>query len=930
MNRITLITICFLLAGFDFVSGQVSIHNLRCELLANPIGIDRQHPNLSWEIISSYRNVQQTAYQILVSESKDSLISNKGEIWDSGKILSDSSVFVKYKGRKLKKDTRYYWKVKVWINRGESLWSEIAYWHQGLMNYKDWAADWAPYKDWGGRWIGFDRRFAWDGEQADNRLSARYFRKEFEPCGKIKSAMAYIIGLGLYELYINGEKVGNRVLSPVPTDYTKNVKYNAFDVNDKLQDGVNAIGVVLGNGRYYTMRQLHQEYKIKTFGFPKLLFNLILKYEDGTEEVIYSDDSWKGTADGPIRSNNEYDGEVYDATKEMQNWNKAGFDDSKWLTAEFVQEPGGDYEAQMTEPMKIRQIISPVSVTSKGNGRYILDFGQNLTGWVWFKVSGERGHQIRLRYSESLQENGELFVANLRDAKAEALYTLKGNGEESYEPSFTYYGFRFVEVSNYPGSLNAGDFWAKMVYDDIRTVGSFRTSNPLLNRIYQNAWWGIAGNYKGMPVDCPQRNERQPWLGDRSIGSYGESFMFDHALLYEKLLDDIRYAQRADGSIPDVAPAFWRYYRDNMTWAGAYLMVADMLYQQFGNSGVISRHYPGMKLWMNYMQDRYMNENYIMTKDSYGDWCPPPVTIEEGRGKNANVKYPSMLISTAYHYYFLQLMQKFARLSGHDDDIPDYAAMSKKVRNAFQREFFHAENFSYGGNTLTDNLLPLAFGMVPDEYHKQVFQTITEIIEIRNKGHLSTGLIGTQWLMRTLTENGRADLAYRIATNKTYPSWGYMIEKGATTIWELWNGDTAGQYMNSQNHVMMLGDLIVWYYEYLAGIKSCPSEPGFKKIVMAPEFISDINFIKATYHSAHGLIKSEWKREKNKIQWSISVPANTCAEIYIPESSKDNIQENGNPISTIKDIQYLHDENGKVVYKVPSGNYTFNFLKNNN
>jgi alpha-L-rhamnosidase len=908
-----------MLVFFLFMSvcrAQVSVSGLRCEGLTNPVGIDRTEPLLSWELESSDRGVEQTAYRIIVSSSRELLEKDTGDLWDSGKLNQTGFARIRYTGSRLKINSRCFWKVKVWTTKGESGWSEPAFWQVGLLQQQDWA----------GRWIGFARHFPWDGNPWESRLSARYFTKEFTLHKEIKSATAYIFGLGLYELFMNGERTGDQVLAPIASDYTKNVLYNAFDVSEQLKPGRNAIGIILGNGRYFTMRQFIQPYKIKHFGYPKVLFNLIITYTDGTTETIATDDTWKGTADGPVRANNEYDGEEYDATREMPGWAEPGFYDGNWMNAEFVQEPGGNYEAQMTEPMKVRQTISPVSVTGKGNGRYILDFGQNLTGWVWFKVRGERGNQVRLRYAESLRENGELFTDNLRDAKAEAWYTLKGNGEESHEPSFTYYGFRFVEVSNYPGSLKAEDFVAKMVYDDFQTVGSFETSNTLLNRIYQNAWWGIAGNYKGMPVDCPQRNERQPWLGDRSIGSYGESFMFDHALLYEKLLDDIRYAQRADGSLPDVAPAFWRYYSDNMTWAGTYLMVADMLYCQFGNSGVISRHYPAMKLWLNYMQDRYMNENFIMTKDSYGDWCPPPVTIEEGKGKSANIKYPSMLISTAYHYYYLQLMQKFARLADHETDISAYAAMSEKVRNAFQQEFFHAENFSYGENTLTDNLLPLAFGMVPHEYHKKVFQTVTDIIEIRNKGHLSTGLIGTQWLMRTLTENGRADLAYRIATNKTYPSWGYMIEKGATTIWELWNGDTAAPDMNSQNHVMMLGDLIVWYYEYLAGIKADPEEVAFRRILMNPCFIRDLDYVKASFHSCQGPVASYWKRTNNRMEWQITIPPNTRAEVHIPAKAVSQIEESERKLQKEQPcIRYLKTENDRQVFEIQSGSYIFKF-----
>jgi alpha-L-rhamnosidase len=927
MNKCVLIAIVWFLSGSGFALGQISVNNLRCELLVNPVGIDQEKPNLSWEITSTHRNTQQTAYQILVSENESTLKSGKAELWDSGKIASDSSAFVKYNGPKLKKNTRYFWKVKIWTNKGESAWSDLAYWHVGLLNYKDWAFTQVgemPFKDWGGRWIGFDRRFPWDGDLKNSRLSARYFRKEFISNRKIVSATAYIIGLGLYELYINGKKVGNHVLAPVPTDYTKNIKYNAFDVSSYIQNGKNAIGIVLGNGRYFTMRQYLQEYKIKTFGFPKLMFNLILTYDDGTEEVVYSDDSWKGTADGPVRANNEYDGEEYDARKEMLGWNKTGFNDRDWLKAEFVQEPGGNYEAQMTENMKVMDSIAPVSITKISGNRYILDFGQNMTGWMKFSVQGERGLQVKLRYAESLEPSGELSVANLRDAKAQALYTLKGSGKESWEPAFVYYGFRYVEVSGYPGAALKENFRAKMVYDNIRTVGSFESSNTLLNQIYKNVWWGTAGNYKGMPVDCPQRNERQPWLGDRGIGTIGENFMFDNARIYKKMLNDIKLAQKSDGSLPDVAPDFWRYYSDNMTWPGVMLLITDMLYTQTGDFSTVCETYPVMHKWLYYMKERFMTADYILNKDSYGDWCAPPLTIEEGRGISANQKFPSPLISTAYYYHFTNMMADFALLQGKNEDVAYYRGLGEKLKRAFNETYYNSDGY-YGKGELTANLLPIYFGMVPAQNFDKVFKYVIHTIETKNKGHLSTGVIGTQWLMRTLTRYGRSDVALKIATQKTYPSWGYMIENGATTIWELWNGNTAAPDMNSQNHVMMVGDLMVWYYECLAGIKASKDKPGFKKIIMSPEFIKGLDFVNASHHALTGLIKSEWKREKGKIYWKVSIPANTSADIHIPTSSFMNIEESGNPISMVKEIEYLRNEGGKHIFKVPSGDYTFKF-----
>ncbi|WP_114782522.1 glycoside hydrolase family 78 protein [Botryobacter ruber] len=909
---LTILSAVLLSSSKGKVAAQVQLQNLRTEMLQNPEGIDVVKPRLSWEITGNQRGLMQTHYQVLVASSPEKLAKNEGDLWNSGKVQSDQSVHVVYAGAPLKSRKEAYWKVKTWTNHGESSWSEPAYWSMGLLYYGDWA----------GRWIGMDKLSEGDEEDRFSRLSARYFRKEFEAPKEIKKAKVYIIGLGLYELYLNGQRIGDQVLAPAPTDYSENVKYNTYDVTKQLKSGKNAIGTVLGNGRFFTMRQ-YKPYKNKTFGYPKMLLNLVIEYKDGTKETIRTDESWKMTADGPIRANNEYDGEEYDARKEMPGWNTVGFNDKQWQQAEYVQEPTGEIEAQMNENMKVMETIKPVSVKQLKPGTHIVDMGQNMVGWVRMKVNGKRGDQVTLRYAEVLNEKGELAMENIRDAKVTDVYTLKGDGEEVWEPSFVYHGFRYVEVSGYPGKPTVNDFDGRVVYDALKTVGSFKTSNPIINQVYKNAYWGIRGNYKGMPVDCPQRNERQPWLGDRPTVAYGESFIFDNGKLYAKWLDDIQFAQKADGSIPDVAPAFWRYYSDNMSWAGTYLMIADMLYQQYGYVKPIEKHYPSMKKWLQYMQNLYMTEDYIMTKDSYGDWCPPPATIEEGRGMNANVKNPSQLISTAYHYHYLQMMQRFARLTGNEGDIKEYQALAAKVKEGFNDEFYNAEGGFYGENLLTDNLLALYFGLVPKEQEKALFNNIVNIIEVQNKGHLSTGVVGTQWMMRSLTDYGRPDLAYKLATTNTYPSWGYMVANGATTIWELWNGNTAAPNMNSYNHVMMLGDLVIWYFEDLAGIKSSREQTGFKQLEMKPQVVDGLDFVNASYHSIHGEIKSDWKKEKKRFTWNITVPGNTKAVVYIPASSEKSVTEGGKAAASASGVKFLRMEGDRAVFEVGSGTYSF-------
>ncbi|MFD2287686.1 family 78 glycoside hydrolase catalytic domain [Pedobacter petrophilus] len=903
--KIYISLIGILLLSFQKMVAQVLVQNPRCEMLTNPLGIDAVQPRLSWEIGSSARSVSQKAYQILVASSSEQLARNEGDLWNSEKVNSSATVHIKYGGEKLASRMRCFWKVKTWTSAGESEWSAPQLWTMGLLYYKDWPKG----------WIGFDQAFPWDNMKTDSRLSARYFRKEFQTTKAISYATASVIGLGLYELYINGKKVGEDVLAPSPTDYTKNVKYNTYDVTSYLQNGKNAVGTVLGNGRFFAMRQNEKPYKIKTFGFPKMLMNINIVYSDGSTANIDTDGSWKGTADGPIRTNNEYDGEEYDATKEAMGWNKVGFDDSKWLKAEFVQEPTGRIEAQMNENIRVMNTLKPVSIKKLSGDRYILDMGQNMVGWLQIKVKASKGKQIKLRFAESLQANGELFTANLRNAKCTDLYTAKGEGTETWEPTFVYRGFRYVELSGYAYQPSTGDFIGKMIYDNIKTVGTFETSDALTNQIFKNAWWGIAGNYKGIPIDCPQRNERMPWLGDRGAVAYSESFVFDNGRFYAKWLQDIRNSQKEDGAIPDVAPAFWRYYSDNMTWPGAMLLVTEMLYKQTGDLQAVQDNYPAMKKWLSYMQDRYMKD-YILTKDSYGDWCMPPITIEFGRGKSADKKYPSELISTAYYYHFTQLMMQFAKAIGREDDVAAYQQLGDQIKTAFNQKYYNDKGY-YASNALTDNIIPLYFGMVPKDSVKQVFSNITYTIEVTNKEHLSNGLVGIQWLMRCLNDNGRPDLAYTIATQKTYPGWGYMVENGATTIWELWNGNTADPKMNSQNHVMMLGDLLIWYYENVAGIKS--DGEAFRKIIMKPEMINGLDKVNASYKSIYGLIKSDYTKTVSQFKWNITVPPNTTATLYIPANKRNEVSESRN----IGDIKFVKMDNGKAIYEVGSGDYSF-------
>src|SRR5436190_18930018 len=915
------LTIFFFFLLFHQLHAQMIVQNLRCEMLVNPLGIDIKEPRLSWQLSSDQRNVQQTAYEIIVSSSREKLSKNDGDVWSSGKINSSQSIHVEYAGKELQSGKEYFWKVRSFTNKGETAWSESAYWSMGLLNKTDWKA----------KWIGYDKASPWDSITQWSRLSARYLRKKFRTTDDIKKATVYISGLGLYELYINGEKIGDQVLAPNPTDYRKSFFYNTYDVTEQVRTGANTVAAVLGNGRFFTMRQNYKTQKHNTFGYPKLLLQLEIEYAAGGKTVIVTGETWKLNVDGPIRRNNEYDGEEYDATKEFRGWNNIGFDESKWMKPELVAAPPGKMIAQMSEPMKVMQIIKPVSIKPASNGKYILDMGQNFAGWLKVIVEGKRGQQIKLRYAESLQSNGELFTANLRDARVTDIYTLRGHGlevslspspVESWEPSFVYHGFRYVEITGFPGTPTISDFEGKLIYDGFETTGSFVTSNSVINSIYKNAWWGIASNYKGMPIDCPQRNERQPWLGDRVIGAMGESYLFNNAKLYAKWMDDIQQSQTEEGAIPDVAPAFWNYYSDDVTWPAAFITISNNLYNQFGDIKPIQKNYASMKKWMQYMQGKYMT-NYIVTRDKYGDWCVPPEDLKLIHAKDSSRLTDGKLIATAYYYKLLSYMQRFAKLTGNDSDSKEYEMLAENMKKAFHQKFYNPLQYGYSNNTITANLLPLYFGICPDSLKEKVFANIYHKITVESKDHISTGLIGTQYLMRGLTEYDNTNLAFKLASNTTYPSYGYMAANGATTIWELWNGNTADPGMNSQNHVMMLGDLLIWYYENLAGIRTDKTSVGFKKIIMKPSLPDDLHFVNASYKSIHGIIKSDWKKNDKTFEWSVSIPANTSATVYIPARSVNDVMESGKELSKAEGVLSVKWENGSVIVQIGSGQYNF-------
>ena len=893
----------------------MQITNLKVESAVNPIGIDVLLPRFSWQIKSQHKGAAQTAYQIIVASSLESVQNNQADLWDSGKISSEETLLVQYAGKQLVSKQQCYWKVRVWDEGGvESEWSTMSSWSMGLLNADDWKA----------QWIGLEKAMGTDDiTSVFTRLSARMLRKEVSIKKEVKHAVASICGLGLFEWYINGNKVGDQVLVPALSEYNKRSYYLTFDVTGQLRKGENALGVILGNGRYFAPR-LTKPIASNDSGFPKIIFQLDVEYTDGTTEIIISDESWKLTTDGPIIANNEFDGEEYDATKEMLGWNTPGFDDSTWKQAELVNLSSPQLCAQPNASIAVMETIKPIIVNEIKPNVFIFDMGQNMVGWVKLKVQGARGTKVTLRFSETLKPDGNLYMANLRSAKVTDIYTMKGKGTETFEPRFTYHGFRFVEVTGFPGKPDLTAIEGRVVYDNIPVTGYFETSDSTINSIYKNAYWGIRGNYRSIPTDCPQRDERQGWLGDRAYGAKGESFVFDNSRLYAKWMQDINDAQREDGSVPDVAPTsyYYKVYSDNVTWAGTYLIISGMLYEQYGDITPIRVHYDSFRKWIFYLKDKYMVDG-ILTKDTYGDWCMPPEAQKLIHSKDPARLTSGPILATTYYYHMLSLMQEYAKLLNKTEDVEEYKQIAEIVYKAYNQKFYDNNQKFYGNNTVTANLLSLAYDLVPGENRTAVFNHIVDKTINDFQGHISTGLVGTQWINRIFSLYGRPDIALKLATNTDYPSWGYMLKNGATTIWELWNGNTADPSMNSGNHVMLLGDLLIWFYENLAGIQTDPGTPGFKHIIMKPTPVGDLKFVKASYQSARGLILSEWDRRENIFEWKITIPANTFATIYIPAKSETAVKESGKKASSSEGIQFVRFENGRAIFKLVSGTYQF-------
>ncbi len=885
---------------------NISITNPNVEQQVHEQPLATAQPRFSWNYGTNRRSdeenptteseVIQQNYRIIVATTNENAEKNIGDLWDSGVVPSSQMLYIPYAGKELKSRDKAYWKVITTVTakggKKAKLESDVKSFEISLLNQEDWQA----------KWIGHE--FEDDVLVGKTRLAARYLRKEFALKSEVSEARLYVSGMGVYSAYLNGQEIApDELLKPTLSWYSKRVYFNTYDVTEMLQQGDNAVGIILEGGRYTSLRYNAANPNwdgtdhVFGFGTPRLLLQLEVTYKDGQKETIVSNETWKITNRGPIRTANEWDGETYDENFDLGDWNQAEYDDSAWLQAELVEAPEGQLSPQPNPNIKVMGWVQPHDVFKKGD-KWIIDMGQNMVGVLYVDnkhfAGLECGDTVMFRYAETLNSDSTLFTKNLRSAECTDYYIAsKTPANDWWKPMFVYHGFRYVEITGLHGNLPTNLEWGFIglpMYDEMPMTGEFITSNKIINAVYKNATRGIRGNYRSMPTDCPQRDERMGWTGDRTTGNYGESYIFNNHQLYAKWLTDGDDSQWDNGSLANVIPPYWRGYTDNMTWPGAMVTVTDMLYTRFGDLEPIRQHYAAWKKWMLHMKNDYMRAG-LMPRDTYGDWCMPPESLELIHSNDATRITDATVISTPFYCYLCGKMAKFAEILGFDEDVTFFQKEITTSTIAFNDKYFNRVTGVYANNTVTANILPLWFGMVPKGLEDKVMESIVDKTENECGGHVSTGVVGIQQLMRCLTEYGHGDLALKIASNDSYPSWGYMYRNGATTIWELWNGNTADPAMNSGNHVMLLGDLILWEYEYLGGIRAL--EPGYSKIQLKPYPIEGLDVVNCAYNSVSGRIESNWKREGKRFEWDFTIPANTTAEVCLPTANGYEVKTYG-------------------------------------
>ncbi|SFA38392.1 Alpha-L-rhamnosidase N-terminal domain-containing protein [Pedobacter suwonensis] len=914
MNKVVIFSF-FYLFTFPLFAQEVKVFHLSCEYRSNPLGIDAVQPHFSWQMTSDQHNIMQTAYQLLVSKSLISLKQDKGEVWDSKKIISGQSIQIKYRGAALQSAQRYYWKIRVWDNRGKpSAWSETALFQMGLLSASDWK---------GAQWIAYEKLadsnvnvLPTDGKKdkfnGNNILPM--FRKEFAVTRSIKKATAFISGLGHFEMSLNGEKVGDDFLAPGWTKYDREALYVTYDITKQLKKGANAVGVMLGNGFYYIPPVKERYRKLKVaYGFPKMICRLLIEYTDDTSVNVTSNESWK-TAPSPVTFSSIYGGEDYNAGLAQKNWNQAAFNDSKWKSALVVNGP--KLNAQKEEPVKIFDHFPAKQITQTANGDWVYDLGQNASGIIELQVSGKTGDTIRITPAELLKEDGTVTQKNM-GGPAYFTYILSGEATETWRPRFFYTGFRYLQVK---GGVPAGkeNPLNKAIIKDLKglhvrnaapNVGQFISSNELFNKTFELIDWGIKSNMVSVFTDCPHR-EKLGWLEQLHLMGSSVNYNYSAAPLFVKASVDMQNSQLANGLVPEIAPEYVKFewggdmFRDSPEWGSSSILVPWDLYKWYGDKQALVNHYPTMQRYIQYLSTKA--NNHILSQ-GLGDWYdlgPKPPGVSQ--------LTPMGITATAIYYYDLKILEKIANLLGKKADALTYAKLAVSVRNAFNARFFNPEARQYGSGSQTANAMAVYMGLVEEKDKQSVIDNLVKDIKNKNNG-LTAGDIGYRYVLRVLEDAGRSDVIFDMNSRSDVPGYGMQLAKGATALTESW----AALPTVSNNH-FMLGHLMEWFYSGVGGIRQDENSVAFNRIKIYPEVVGDLTTATTSYQSAYGKIATDWKKTADGFEIAINIPVNTTAVVYIPVSASQSLAE----IHNAK-FQNLGTANGRTQVAIGSGYYKF-------
>ncbi|MGD8777378.1 MAG: family 78 glycoside hydrolase catalytic domain [Ignavibacteria bacterium] len=957
---------------FGVVTNAADVTSLRCEYLINPLGIDVKSPRLSWNILSSKRGDMQTAYQIIVSSTRESLSKNNGDVWDSGKVDSDESIHVEYDGIPLKSLTRYFWKVKVWDIEGTlSKWSEPAFWSMGLLDKKDWKdAQWIAYKDekqWEKEWkqhkenelkdstykkLSFDKWWPWftgkDStifslyENADPKYDpSPLFRKQFGVEKEIKNAGLSVCGLGYYEVFLNGEKIGDHVLDPAWTNFEQRAIYVTYDVTKQLKQDENAIGIMLGRGQFNPLcNDIWGLYKSAWSAQPKAIALLYIEYTDGTTKSIITDDSWKTTG-GPIVYDDTRHGELYDARLEQKGWTSANFNDDNWRSVSVVENET-QLKSQMMPPIKCFTPYIPVKEFNKGEGITVYDIGQNIAGWARVTIEGPIGAKVLVEYCETPSdkeilpdlppsrfqyEKKDKHYASFYDkninVRQQNGYILKGEGEETFECHFSYKGFQYIRITIDKG-VKVKSVEGIPVHSAVEEGGDFSCSNPIINQIQKNAVNSLLSNFHSIETDCPHR-EKQGWTADNYMSAKAAMYNFDMASFYSKWLIDLAGTQSETGGLCTVAPSTNYDMGTSTAWPIAIVLLPLDIYEFYADRKTCEDHYDAMNAFAKSSLNRQVEGKPEIINDVLGDWIAPLMTLCDTARNNTMVPPEGLtLYGTASHFLTVKKIFEINKLLDRDKDAEKMNEWANRISENFNKEFFDSNSMIYHGDKPTPyrqspNVVALEYGLVPKESQKAVLNNLLN--DIKAKGNrLSTGFLGTWALMKYLPEID-PELSYILASHENYPGWGYMVKQGANSMWESWDG------YDSHNHVPFCL-ISEYFYKYLAGIQTDSTQPGFKNVIINPSIVGDLRYVNAYHNSMYGRIESNWEQENGKLTMEVVIPANTTATVYIPSKTKDEIMESGVDINKVMGIEYLQYEKGKAVYKIGSGKYIFRSVIN--